>query len=216
MINPEDLFPKEYQVFDNGVYFIRDHKGHEEQIFICNFVPYIVTEIIYDDGLEQSRKYEVEGIDKHGCLLPRITITEKEFGSMEWVRNKWGLICNIAPDSSAPKRLRYVMQETAEHAEKKYIYRVTGWHKINGKWNYLMPGDDKYTVELPGRLSGYLFCREKDKEALKLIPTLLDSIAPERVMYPLIAYAFLSVLNTFLKKAGHEPKTILNRSCIYV
>ena len=209
MISFEELFPKNYEVIDNGLYLIKHRRDYEEQILICNFVPYIVSEIICDDGLELSRRYEAEGIDKHGELLPRIAITEKEFSSMDWVRNKWGLVCNIAPDSSAPKRLRYAMQETAEHAEKKYIYLTTGWHKINGKWDYLMPGDEKHTVELPGRLSGYSFSREKDTEALKLVPELLNSVAPERVMYPLIAYAFLSVLNTFLKEAGYEPKTIL-------
>ena len=209
MVSFEELFPKGYEVFDNGLYLVKHHRGNEEQILICNFVPYIVSEIICDDGLELSRKYEVEGIDKHGELLPRIVISEKEFANMDWVRNKWGLVCNIAPDSSAVKRLRYAMQETAEHAEKKYIYLTTGWHKINGKWHYLMPGDNKYTVELPGRLSGYSFRREKDIEALKLIPTLLNSVAPERVMYPLVAYAFLSAMNTFLKEAGYEPKTIL-------
>ena len=209
MISFEELFPKNYEVYDNSLYLIKQHKGCEEQIFICNFVPYIVSEIICDDGLEVSRRYEAEGIDKHGKPLPRITITEKEFANMDWVRNKWGLVCNIAPDSSAPKRLRYAMQETAEHAEKKYIYLTTGWHKINGKWNYLMPGDKKYTVELPGRLAGYSFCRENDKEALKMVTVLLNIAAPERVMYPLVAYAFLSVMNTFLKKAGHEPKTIM-------
>ena len=209
MISFEELFPKNYEVYDNSLYLIKQHKGCEEQIFICNFVPYIVSEIICDDGLEVSRRYEAEGIDKHGKPLPRITITEKEFANMDWVRNKWGLVCNIAPDSSAPKRLRYAMQETAEHAEKKYIYLTTGWHKINGRWHYLMPGDKKYTVELPGRLAGYSFCRENDKEALKMVTVLLNIAAPERVMYPLVAYAFLSVMNTFLKKAGHEPKTIM-------
>ena len=209
MISFEELFPKNYEVYDNNLYLIKQHKGCEEQIFICNFVPYIVSEIICDDGLEVSRRYEAEGIDKHGKPLPRITITEKEFANMDWVRNKWGLVCNIAPDSSAPKRLRYAMQETAEHAEKKYIYLTTGWHKINGRWHYLMPGDKKYTVELPGRLAGYSFCRENDKEALKMVTVLLNIAAPERVMYPLVAYAFLSVMNTFLKKAGHEPKTIM-------
>lgn len=209
MISFEELFPKNYEVIDNGLYLIKHRRDYEEQILICNFVPYIVSEIICDDGLELSRRYEAEGIDKHGELLPRIVISEKEFANMDWVRNKWGLVCNIAPDSSAPKRLRYAMQETAEHAEKKYIYLTTGWHKINGKWDYLMPGDEKYTVELPERLSGYSFSREKDIEALKLVPELLNSVAPERVMYPLIAYAFLSVLNTFLKEAGYEPKTIL-------
>ena len=209
MISFKELFPKNYEVIDNGLYLIKHRRDYEEQIFICNFVPYIVSEIICDDGLELSRRYEVEGIDKHGELLPRIVISEKEFANMDWVRNKWGLVCNIAPDSSASKRLRYAMQETAEHAEKKYIYLTTGWHKINGRWHYLMPGDKKYTVELPGRLAGYSFCRENDKEALKMVTVLLNIAAPERVMYPLVAYAFLSVMNTFLKKAGHEPKTIM-------
>jgi len=209
MLAIEKYLPEDYAVCLNHLYHIkRLRKNVEISTELCNFVPYIVTEIIYDDGLEIKRRYEVEGVDKNGSLLPRIKVDDKDFNSLEWIRQKWGLICNIVPDNFAVKRIRYALQATADGAEKKHIYLTTGWKKVDGKWDYLMPGNNKYTVELPGRLSGYGFNRDMNPENLRYLPKLLNSVAPSRIMYPLVAYAFLSVLNTFLKEAGHEPKNI--------
>ena len=209
MPNLEELLPEGYKIKDNGLYYVKPGKIESIDVQICNFLPYIVTEIIRDDGQETDRAYEIEGIDKNGSVLPRITVAESEFDRMEWARKNWGMICNIAPDYNAAKRIRYVLQETADRAERKYHYLAIGWRKIDGKWNYLMPGDESYTVRLENRLRRYGFLRERNTDAMKLLPELLDTVAPPQVMYPLAAYAFLSALNPFLKQAGYEPKTIL-------
>ena len=207
--NLESLLPESYKLKDNALYFLKPGKGEPTDVLLCNFIPYVVSEIILDSGGKTDRAYEIEGIDKNGCLLPRITIAEKDFDRMEWVRQNWGMICNIAPDFNAARRLRYVLQETADRAERKRHYVTTGWRELSGKWVYLSPGDPEHTVELENRLQGYGLCRKDDKSFLRLVPELLDTVAPSNVMYPLVAYAFSSVLNRFLKQAGSEPKTIL-------
>lgn len=207
--NLESLLPEGYKLKDNALYFLKPGKGEPTDVLLCNFIPYVVSEIILDSGGKTDRAYEIEGIDKNGCLLPRITIAEKDFDRMEWVRQNWGMICNIAPDFNAARRLRYVLQETADRAERKRHYVTTGWRELSGKWVYLSPGDPEHTVELENRLQGYGLCRKDDKSFLRLVPKLLDTVGPSNVMYPLVAYAFSSVLNRFLKQAGSEPKTIL-------
>ena len=182
--NLETLLPEGYKIKDNALYFLKPGKGESTDVLLCNFIPYVVSEIILDSGGKTDRAYEIEGIDKNGCLLPRITIAEKDFDRMEWV-------------------------ETADRAERKRHYVTTGWRELNGKWVYLSPGDTEHTVELENRLQGYGLCRKDDKSFLRLVPELLDTVAPANVMYPLVAYAFSSVLNRFLKQAGSEPKTIL-------
>ena len=103
------MLPEGYKIKDNALYFLKPGKGEPTDVLLCNFIPYVVSEIILDSGGKTDRAYEIEGIDKNGCLLPRITIAEKDFDRMEWVRQNWGMICNIAPDFNAARRLRYVL-----------------------------------------------------------------------------------------------------------
>ena len=107
-------------------------------------------------------------------------------------------------------RLRHAIQTTAHQAERTKIYTVTGWREINGEWFYLMPGDDQRTVSLPGKMGGYgmeRYCNEADiSSALSLLNS---GMAPAEIVYPMMAFAFLSPLNHFLKLAGHEPKFVL-------
>jgi len=157
MISFEELFPKNYEVIDNGLYLIKHRRDYEEQILICNFVPYIVSEIICDDGLEPTRRYEAEGIDKHGELLPRIVISEKEFANMDWVRNKWGLVCNIAPDSSAVKRLRYATMTIQLHdcIDTKYMYNQRTHTETGTSTNNWRDSDIRLWLNTDDVISGY-------------------------------------------------------------
>ena len=93
--NLETLLPEGYKIKDNALYFLKPGKGESTDVLLCNFIPYVVSEIILDSGGKTDRAYEIEGIDKNGCLLPRITIAEKDFDRMEWVRQNWGMICNV-------------------------------------------------------------------------------------------------------------------------
>lgn len=145
---------------------------------LCNFVPYIERETVCDDGVEVRRRYLVGGYDKFGRALPFISVSESEFDKMEWPRKNWGMVCNIMPGFASAKHIRFALQETADGADKQDIFLTVGWKKINGEYHYLMPGDTRYTVELPGRLHGFGFNREENKENLKLIPKLLSSVAP--------------------------------------
>ena len=205
----EKCLPENYEIYRYCLYKVVEKKNDYDYELLCNFVPFIMREMVYDDGTEVGRRYLIGGYDKEGNELSPVNVTDSEFEKMEWPRKYWGMKCNIAPGFSASKHIRYVLQETAARAEKTMIHMTTGWKKIDGEYFYLMPGDEKYSVELPGRLHAYGFNRDGDNENLKLTLKLLTSVAPERVMYPLVAFAFLSPLNHFLRIAGGEPKTMM-------
>lgn len=118
--------------------------------------------------------------------------------------------CVIETGYGIKDNLRKAIQSTAKYAERKTLYGTTGWWNENGKWIFCMPGDENNTVELCEKTKGYSFRRNGSvDETLEVMKALPFSVAPEKIMVPLISYAMSSVLNSFSAKAGKEPKTAI-------
>ena len=106
----------------------------------------------------------------------------------------------------------YEICVSSKGTQEKKLCNFAPWlvREINGEWFYLMPGDDQRTVSLPGKMGHYgmeRYCNEADiSSALSLLNS---GMAPAEIVYPMMAFAFLSPLNHFLKFAGHEPKFVL-------
>ena len=206
----ELMIPAPFAVKDGCLGYMKSEKGGESYfVKLCNFVPFIASQLIVDDGAEMKVRVEIGGFNSHGCALQTITVPDEKFNSLDWVRNNWGYEFNLETGQTVKDRIRYFLQSTAEHAEKKKVYAATGWKRINGQWKFLMPGDKMHTVCLEGRRDVYGFNRETDLDAVIKSLSLPYAVAPRKVMLPLVAFAFLSPLNSFLKKAQYEPKTIL-------
>ena len=206
----ELIVPVPFTVKDGCLGYMKSEKrGEPYFVRLCNFVPFIASQIIVDDGAETKVRVEIGGFDSHGHALQTITVPDEKFNSLEWVRNNWGYEFNLETGQTVKDRIRYFLQSTAEYAEKKKVYAATGWKHINGQWEFLMPGDEKHTVRLDGRCGIYGFVRDKNPDAVIKSLALPYAVAQKKVMMPLVAFAFLSPLNSFLKKAQHEPKTIL-------
>ncbi|MBQ7669744.1 MAG: hypothetical protein IJS45_03370 [Clostridia bacterium] len=202
--------PAPFAVKDGCLGYMKSEKrGEQYFVRLCNFVPFIASQLIVDDGAETKVRVEIGGFDSLGHTLQTITVPDEKFNSLEWVRNNWGYEFNLETGQTVKDRIRYFLQSTAEHADKKKVYAATGWKRINGQWEFLMPDDEKHTVRLEGRSNNYGFLRNEDPDAVIKAFTLPYAIAPRNVMMPLTAFAFLSPLNSFLKKAQCEPKTIL-------
>ena len=106
--------------------------------------------------------------------------------------------------------IRYAIQTTARNAERSTVFTVTGWRETEEGWQFLMPGDETVTVSLPAIMHGYTMERMWQPVDIATALAFLDSkVAPPEILYPMLAFAFLSPLNHFLKKAGHEPKFVL-------
>lgn len=210
MKNFETLYVGDYFVNNNCLYEICvSSKGTQEKK-LCNFAPWLVREITVDDGVETKTHITISGIHEDGRTLPEVEIPAEELANFTWLSNSWSIDCILEPGKNIKDRLRHAIQTTAHQAERTTVYTVTGWREINGEWLYLMPGDDQRTVVLPGKMGHYgmeRYCNEADiSSALSLLNS---GMAPAEIVYPMMAFAFLSPLNHFLKLVGHEPKFVL-------
>ena len=203
-------YPPPYKVRDGCLHCeVRNRNGSTDQK-LCNFLPYIVSELTIDDGAEVNRRLRLGGFRCSGSPLPEIEITGSELGSFNWLIDKWGADSVLEIGQSVRDSVRYAIQMTAADAQRQTIYAVTGWKKVGGVWHFLMPGDDEQTVQLPDKLSHYRRAETIDTAAFRVAAALLDQPpAPKEVIWPLLAFTFLTPLNHFLRAANCEPKFVL-------
>ena len=203
-------YAQKYRIKGKRLYETVAGKNGSFERLLCNFVPWITAEITLDDGAETTTWIRMRGIHESGRPLPEIELSAAELAGFNWLAQRWGMDCILEVGKTVKDCVRHAIQTTAAGAEKKTVYAVTGWKNINGKWMYLMPGDEEITVNLPDKMSGYVMERKCDPLDIQTAASLLwQSVAPEEIMLPLLSFTFLSPLNHFLKAAGCEPKFVL-------
>ena len=203
-------YAQKYKAKGNCLYEIVPGKNGTVERKLCNLVPEILCEITVDDGAVTTTYVRLRGVHESGRILPEIEIPAAELASFNWMPERWGMDCILEVGKTVKDCVRHAIQTTAAYAEKKTVYQVTGWRKIGADWHYLMPGDAEQTVILPGKLQGYGMERSCERRDIQTAACMLQRMpAPEEVMFPLLAFTFLSPLNQFLKEAGCEPKFVL-------
>lgn len=203
-------YAQKYKAKGNCLYEIIPGKSGTVERKLCNLVPEILCEITVDDGAVTTTYVRLRGVHESGRILPEVEIPAAELASFNWMPERWGMDCILEVGKTVKDCVRHAIQTTAAYAEKKTVYQVTGWRKIGEDWHYLMPGDAEQTVILPGKLQGYGMERTCEQRDIQTAACMLQRLpAPEEVMFPLLAFTFLSPLNQFLKEAGCEPKFVL-------
>jgi len=213
------LFEKTpYEIIDGSLFKVTNKKGNKVYQKLSNFVPYLKNETIIDDGVDVKRYLSMEGKHSNGKNLPSIRISANDLNNMNWITKNWGLHCNIETGQTVKDCIRHAIQCTATNIKTEHIYCHTGWRNINNKLIFLCNGlyldeNIETNVELEGKLSRYCLTDITERnidEDLKCIRKLLDTeFIPHKIILPLIALAFLSPLNHFLKIADCEPKLVL-------
>jgi len=204
------FYAPNYKIVGNCLREIRNSKRGPYDRKLCNFLPWIVSEITLDDGVETTTRIRLRGVHESGRTLPEIEIPADDLGNFNWIAKHWGMDCILEVGQSVKDSVRYAIQTTAKYASHQTVYAVTGWKKVNGAWEYLLPGSDSLTVSLPSKLSGY--CMEQEctyPDILVVEDMLRQRIVPPEVQLPLLAFVFLSPLNEFLRQAGCVPKFVL-------
>ena len=200
-----------YKVTGNCLYEVKHNKQGEYDKKLCNFTPWLVKEITVDDGVETTTRISLAGIHETGRTLSEIEIAAEDLGNFNWLHKNWGIDCILEPGNSVKDSIRYAIQTTAPGAERQTVYTVTGWRKINGAYHFLMPGDGEQTVFLAGKIQGYTMERRLEENDIGFLEDLLlkSPLVPPGILLTLLAFAFLTPLNHFLKLAGCEPKFVV-------
>ena len=204
------LYAYPYSVYDNCLMREKETKDGAILEPICNFTAWATAEIIRDDGVEQKRELRIAGTKQDGTPLPSVTVEATELANLKWMLNEWPSDCTLNVIHSAEKHLQNAIRSTVRHAERELVFSVTGWKKIDGKWDFLIPGNPNYTVKLHEKAQNYFleYGASDFDLAVGLDIARVDVIAHE-LLLPGLAFNFLSPLNEFMKQGGCEPKFIL-------
>ena len=206
---PTGIFHYPYLVIGNSLFMEQTIRGTPIKKKLCNFVAWITGEIFQDDGISSECLVRIEGIHSSGRKLPAITVPLKKLNTLEWV-DSWGADCILEVGSGVREHIVKAVRETVYHAEKTQEFVTTGWKRINGSYEFLMPGTSDLTVNLPAKLGGYFLSQQCTDEDVKLLASIMESkLVPPDILYPLLAYIFLSPLIEFLRRGGCVPKFVL-------
>lgn len=179
------------------------------------------AEIFRDDGVEQQRFYQIDGWDRTGKPLNRLTVPDESFRNMSWVSRGWGFSANIMPGSAVADQLRYLIAEVGNKTARTFTqYAHTGWRKIGGQWVYLYQGGslggENLDVDLGNGLTQYTLdnispaARAIPENTAALISYCMGmEVMSDRLRYPLLAEIYLAPLREPMEKAGCAPAFIL-------
>lgn len=209
MTHPPESAPY-YLVKENCLYETGINKQGTYEKLLCNFAPKPICEIMMDDSITFTRYVRLGGVHQSGRQLPEITIPTEDVEGLGWIVKYWGMDCILQPGLRTKWSVWNALQNSALNTETTTVFSTTGWKKISDEWRYLMPGDDRFTVELYGKMHGYGMERSYNHLDIQTAASLLwQNVAPDEIMLPLLSFTFLSPLNHFLKAAGCEPKFVL-------
>lgn len=202
-------YPPPYTVTDGCLYQEIMQGKNKLTKKLCNFAPYLIVEVVHDDGAELKRFYRIGATHADGYSLPEVSIPEADFAAMNWIGKFWGSCCNPSVGQSVRDNIRFAILATVEGIEHETIYAHLGWAKINSEWQYLIPGGD-FNVCLDGNMENYRFQDVGTNcDPIKSYALISSGLAPDEITFPLLAVCYLSPLNEFLRQAGCEPKTLL-------
>lgn len=187
-------------------------------IKMSNFLVVPSADVEKSDGCSLCRFAElIVYVCRNGDVskMSPVTVSMTELNNMEWVWQRWGLLCHIYPPLNTNKEyLRAAMFELAADLPRKYIYTNTGWCKVQNNYvftyNSGSVGNENISVELESGLCGYRLS-EQDFDLCTMgnaVKAIFD-IAPAKIILPLIALAFLSPLNEFFRQADCEPAFVM-------
>lgn len=179
---------------------------------LCSFVPHPQEVIIRDDGEETHADYVIGATGFDGRELPPVTVRgEDELLGMRWPVKAWQFYGNIYPQNGAEKEVRSaILSAGARAAKRRTVYAHTGWQRMGDGWAYLYNGGaigaQNVSVELPGPMGRYTLCGAEDaaiRDAAAADIRLIGAL-PGRIIYPLMAQAYLAPLYSALE-AIHDP-----------
>jgi len=210
----EGANPSTSCVDENGHILAIINEGNETYMAqVSNFVARIKEVREFDDGIEITQQFLIDGILESTKELPAITVNAKDFRSMNWVEKYWGnLLITSAP--KARDIVRETIQRVSNNAPISKVHYTLGWKSIEDTWYYLYSngsiGGDNILVAEINELKGYFFKEYpySIKKCAKYVQKFID-VANHEITIPLLAHAFLSIMIEKLKQEEIEPRYLM-------
>ena len=208
--NKIPIYQMPYEVRGNCLFKWVASGKTSKDILLCNFLPYLVSENVYDNGAEEKRTLTIGAVNENGKQLQHIELSVSEFESMNWITERWGSKCNVEAGRVIKEHIRHAIQTTAEEVKAEIIYSHSGWRKIDGKLKFLLSGMEISCETGDSTLKNYHFPYLIDENKINASYELLKSdLAPKEILYPLVAFQYLAPLCHLLSLTGYTPKTVL-------
>ena len=162
-----------YSDGDTGIYVTEmGYFGGKRMTRLANFKARIVSDAIYDDGVEANHIFEIEAHlrgRKHS-----FSVAATQFASLNWVASNLGAGAYVEAGLQVKDRVRVAIQRLSEDIAERHVYAHTGWRTIDGAWAYLHAGGaigehgviENIEVSLHGRLAHYLLPEPPAGDAL--------------------------------------------------
>lgn len=175
---------------------------------LCTFVAAIGQVVLRNDGQTDEKLYQIQGWDRHGRPLKTVQVPLTKFAQMNWPLENWDTAGNIMPGNMVAQKLRNIINQAGENAERLTIYTHTGWRKLD-EWIYLYPGGavgaEDITVQLDSGLNRYTLDSKVDAmDGIRASWGLIATMT-KRCYVPLMAMCYLAPLRDALVRAGYAP-----------
>ncbi|MPZ14350.1 MAG: DUF3854 domain-containing protein [Chloroflexi bacterium] len=197
-----------YEATDAGLIWRKPTQNGLVDVALTNFSASIVSDTERDDGSgETTRSYEMRA-----TLRGReraFSTSAAQFGAMNWPADRLGATAIVFPGQTAREHARVAIQTLSGDIPERHVYAHTGWRFIDDAWRYLHGAgaigadgpSDGIDVELTGAMARYALpdpptgSRRTDAIRASLA---LRHLAPDAVMIPLLAAAYLAPLRELL------------------
>jgi hypothetical protein len=168
------------------------------EVPLTNWSGRIVEQTVHDDGAERRLTFAVEGSLPDGTPLARADVPADQFPWMRWPVEMWGTRAVVLAGASTADHVRVALQLLSGDVPTRTVYGHTGWRKLGDAWHYLHAGGAigrdgpaaGVEVSLPGPLAGFALpsppAGEDLAAAVRASLALLDGLAPDRIMFPLL------------------------------
>jgi hypothetical protein len=176
----------------------------EKQTKLANFTARIVGERVTDDGAEQTREFVI-AVAQRGRPAATAGVPVERFGALDWVVERFGPRYVIQAGSGKRDHLRCAIQEmSGDEIPSATVYTHTGWREVGGGWCYLHAGGAVggshagVEVRLDGAAAGFQLPAAPTgtglRDAVRVSLALLDRLAPDTVMFPILSSVYRAVL----------------------
>ena len=185
---------------------------------LCDFLPEPQEIILRDDGGAKRMEFVIAATRPDGTALDVARIEGADrFAGMRWPMDVWGHWGNIHTTirNAAQMVLDAINGAGQQVSRHRTVYAHTGMRRIDGQVCYLYNGGaigaENASVELPESLRKYSLAPVEGvtREEAALSELLLLDSFPARIIYPMMAQAYLAPLYSVMESMQQPPSYVV-------